>query len=115
MEFTQEQIDGLAVNEVSIMKKSAGELNIQVPQVSAVISLFKEDCTVAFISRYRKDKTGNLDEVQVLAIDHSFKSYTNLEERRIEIIKGIFAQKKLTDSLYEACMSATTLSALEDL
>ena len=115
MEFTQEQIDGLAVNEVSIMKKIAGELNIQVPQVSAVISLFKEDCTVAFISRYRKDKTGNLDEVQVLAIDHSFKSYTNLEERRIEIIKGIFAQKKLTDSLYEACMSATTLSALEDL
>ena len=115
MEFTQEQIDALAVNEVAIMKKIAEELNIQVQQVSAVIGLFKEDCTVAFISRYRKDKTGNLDEVQVLNIDHSFKSYSNLEERRIEIIKGIFGQGKLTDSLYEACMSASTLSALEDL
>lgn len=115
MEFTQEQIDALVVNEVAIMKKIAEELNIQVQQVSAVIGLFKEDCTVAFISRYRKDKTGNLDEVQVLNIDHSFKSYSNLEERRIEIIKGIFGQGKLTDSLYEACMSASTLSALEDL
>ncbi|MBC6712593.1 Tex-like N-terminal domain-containing protein [Treponema sp. Marseille-Q3903] len=115
MEFTQEQIDALVVNEVAIMKKIAEDLNIQVQQVSAVIGLFKEDCTVAFISRYRKDKTGNLDEVQVLNIDHSFKSYSNLEERRIEIIKGIFGQGKLTDSLYEACMSASTLSALEDL
>ena len=83
MEFTQEAVDALEVNEVEIMKKIADELNIRVQQVSAVISLFNEDCTVAFISRYRKDKTGNLDEVQVLAIDHSFKSYKNLEERRL--------------------------------
>lgn len=115
MEFTQESVDALAVNEVDIMKKIAGELNIQLQQVSAVISLFEEDCTVAFISRYRKDKTGNLDEVQVLNIDHSYKSYKNLEERRIEIVKGVFAQGKLTDSLYEAIMAATTLAALEDL
>lgn len=115
MEFTQEAIDALTVNEVEIMKKIAGELNIQTQQVSAVISLFNEDCTVAFISRYRKEKTGNLDEVQVSAIDHSFKSYKNLEERRLEIVKGVFAQGKLTDSLYEAIMSASTLTALEDL
>ena len=115
MEFTQESVDALAVNEVDIMKKIAGELNIQMHQVSAVISLFEEDCTVAFISRYRKDKTGNLDEVQVLNIDHSYKSYKNLEERRIEIVKGVFAQGKLTDSLYEAIMAATTLAALEDI
>lgn len=115
MEFTQESVDTLTVNEVDIMKKIAGELNIQLQQVSAVISLFEEDCTVAFISRYRKDKTGNLDEVQVLNIDHSYKSYKNLEERRIEIVKGVFAQGKLTDSLYEAIMAATTLAALEDL
>lgn len=115
MEFTQESVDALTVNEVDIMKKIAGELNIQLQQVSAVISLFEEDCTVAFISRYRKDKTGNLDEVQVLNIDHSYKSYKNLEERRIEIVKGVFAQGKLTDSLYEAIMAATTLAALEDL
>jgi len=115
MEFTQESIDALVVNEVEIMKKIADELNIRVAQVSAVISLFEEGCTVAFISRYRKEKTDNLDEVQVLNIDHSFKSYKNLEERRLEIVKGIFAQGKLTESLYNAVMSATTLSALEDL
>lgn len=115
MEFTQEQIDALVVNEVDIMKKIATELNIRVNQVSAVISLFEEGCTVAFISRYRKEKTDNLDEVAVTSVDHLFKSYKNLEERRLEIVKGIFNQGKLTDSLYNAAMSATTLTALEDL
>ena len=115
MEFTQETIDALTVNEVEIMKKIAEEFNIRVAQVSAVISLFNEGCTVAFISRYRKDRTDNLDEVQVLGIDHSFKSYKNLEERRLEIVKGVFNQGKLTESLYNAIMSATTLTALEDL
>ena len=79
MEFTQEFIDSLVVNEVDIMKKIAGELDIRMQQVSAVISLFNEGCTVAFISRYRKDRTDNLDEVQVMNIVHSFKSYKNLE------------------------------------
>ena len=92
MEFTQEAIDALSVNEVEIMKKIALELNVRVPQVSAVISLFNEGCTVAFISRYRKEKTDNLDEVAVTNIDHLFKSYKNLEERRLEIVKGIFNQ-----------------------
>ena len=115
MDFTQEQIDALVVNEVEIMKKIADELNIRVQQVSAVISLFNEGCTVAFISRYRKEKTDNLDEVAVTAIDHSFKSYKNLEERRLEIVKGVFAQGKLTDSLYTAIMASTTLAALEEL
>lgn len=115
MEFTQEAIDALNVNEVEIMKKIAEELDIRIQQVSAVISLIQEDCTIAFISRYRKEKTGNLDEVQVRDCDHFFKSYKNLEERRLEIVKGVFAQGKLTDSLYEAIMSATTLAALEDL
>ena len=77
MEFTQETIDALTVNEVEIMKKIAEELNIRVAQVSAVISLFNEGCTVAFISRYRKDRTDNLDEVQVLGIDHSL-SHTKI-------------------------------------
>lgn len=115
MEFTQEAVDALQVNEVEIMKKIADEINIRVQQVSAVISLINEDCTIAFISRYRKEKTGNLDEVQVRDIDHLFKSYKNLEERRLEIVKGVFAQGKLTDSLYEAIMKAETLTALEDL
>jgi len=115
MEFTQENIDSLTVNEVEIMKRIAKELEIQVNQVSAVISLVNEGCTIAFISRYRKEQHGNLNEVQVTDCDHLFKSYRNLEERRIEIVKGIFAQNKLTDSLYEAVMNAKTLTELEDL
>lgn len=115
MEFTQESIDALVVNEVDIMKRIAEELNIRVSQVSAVISLINEDCTIAFISRYRKDKTDNLDEVKVAECDHLFKSYKNLEERRLEIIRGIFGQGKLTESLYNAVMGAKTLTELEDL
>ena len=115
MEFTQEAIDALAVNEVDIMKKIADELNIRVPQVSAVISLVDEGCTIPFIARYRKEKHGSLDEVQVRDCDHLFKTYKGLEERRLEIVKGVFAQGKLTESLYKAAMSATTLAELEDL
>ena len=115
MEFTQESIDALVVNEVEIMKKIAEELQIRVQQVSAVISLVEEGCTIPFISRYRKEKHDNLNEVQVRDTDHLFKTYKNLEERRLEIVKGIFKQGKLTESLYNACMGATTLTELEDL
>ena len=115
MEFTQESIDALVVNEVEIMKKIAEELNIRVSQVSAVISLVNEGCTIPFISRYRKEKHDNLNEVQVTACDHLFKSYKNLEERRLEIVRGIFGQGKLTESLYNAAMNAKTLTELEDL
>lgn len=115
MEFTQESIDALVVNEVDIMKRIAEELGIRMQQVSAVISLVNEGCTIPFISRYRKEAHGSLDEVQVRDSDHLFKSYSNLETRRLEIVKGIFAQNKLTDSLYEAAMSAKTLTELEDL
>ena len=52
MEFTQEKIDALQVNEVEIMKRIAEELNIRVQQVSAVITLVNEGCTIPFISRY---------------------------------------------------------------
>ena len=115
MEFTQETIDALSVNEVDIMKRVAEELNIKVAQVSAVISLVAEGCTIPFIARYRKEKHGSLDELQVRESDHLYTSYKNLEERRLEIIKGIFAQGKLTESLYNAAMGAKTLTELEDL
>ncbi|MDE7228054.1 MAG: RNA-binding transcriptional accessory protein [Treponemataceae bacterium] len=115
MEFSQEVIDALAVNEVEIMKRIADELHIRVAQVSAVISLVNEGCTIPFISRYRKEKHDNLNEVQVTDCDHLFKSYKNLEERRLEIVRGIFAQGKLTDSLYNAVLGAKTLTELEDL
>ena len=83
MELTQEFIDGLVVNEIDIMKKVAEELNIRMQQVSAVITLVNEGCTIPFISRYRKEMHGSLDEVQVRDSDKLFKSYLNLETRRL--------------------------------
>lgn len=115
MEFTKESIDSLAVNEVDIMKRIAEEMGIKVNQVAAVISLVNEGCTIPFISRYRKEKHGSLDEVQVRDCDHNFKSYSNIESRRIEIIKSLFNLNKLTDALYSNVMNAKTMTELDDL
>jgi len=115
MELTQEFIDGLTVNEVDIMKKVAEELNIRMQQVSAVITLVNEGCTIPFISRYRKEMHGSLDEVQVRDSDKLFRSYVNLETRRLEIVRGVFAAGKLTELLYDNIMKASTLTELEDI
>jgi uncharacterized protein len=84
-------------------------------QVSAVVGLLAEGSTVPFIARYRKEKTGNLDEVQVRNVDHLFSSGKNLETRRIEIIRLIFEQGKLTEPLYNNITKAATLAELEDI
>ena len=115
MELTQEFIDGLTVNEVDIMKKIAEELHIQTQQVSAVITLVNEGCTIPFISRYRKEMHGSLDEVQVRDSDKLFKTYTNLETRRLEIVRGIFAAGKLSEVLYQNVLKAASLTELEDI
>ncbi|MDR1095720.1 MAG: RNA-binding transcriptional accessory protein, partial [Spirochaetaceae bacterium] len=115
MEITQEFIDSLAVNEIAVMKRIAEALSINVSQVSAVVGLLKEDCTVPFIARYRKEAHGNLDEVQVRDCEHGWVSGNNLEERRIEITRAIFDQGKLTEPLYENIAKAATLAELEDI
>ncbi|MDR2521166.1 MAG: RNA-binding transcriptional accessory protein, partial [Spirochaetaceae bacterium] len=93
----------------------AESLAITSAQVSAVISLLNEDCTVPFIARYRKEKTGNLDEVQVRDIEHGWVSGNNMENRRIEIIRGIFEQGKLDALLLANIQKAQTLVELEDI
>ncbi|MDR2159646.1 MAG: hypothetical protein LBP23_06230, partial [Treponema sp.] len=60
-ELTQEFIDSLTVNEVTIMKRIAEKLGVNLGQVSAVAGLLNEGSTVPFIARYRKEKTGSLD------------------------------------------------------
>lgn len=108
-------IESIAVNEISILQRIAADLSVKVPQVSAVISLTAEGCTVPFISRYRKERTGSLDEVQVRDCVHKFESLKNLEERRIEVTKGIHALGKLDQTLYANIAKASTLTELEDL
>ncbi len=115
MELTESFISDLKVDEIAIMKRIATEIGIRAEQVSAVISLIGEGCTVPFISRYRKEKTGSLDEVQVRDSAHSFETYKNLEERRIEVMRGIFALGKLDEALYGNIAKAATLAEIEDL
>ncbi|MDR2795182.1 MAG: RNA-binding transcriptional accessory protein, partial [Spirochaetaceae bacterium] len=115
MEFTEEFINGLVVNETGVMKRIAEALSVQLGQVSAVVGLLNEGGTVPFIARYRKEVTGSLDEVQVRDIEHLFSSGVNMETRRIEIIRGIFEQGKLDEPLYENIMKAASLSELEDI
>ncbi|MDR0525502.1 MAG: helix-hairpin-helix domain-containing protein, partial [Spirochaetaceae bacterium] len=115
MEINQAYIDALEVNEVALMKGIAEGLNLTLGQVSAVIGLFAEGSTIPFIARYRKEKTGNLDEVQLRDIDRLFSRGKNLETRRIEIIRGIFDQGKLTEALADIVNKAQGLAELEDL
>ncbi len=115
MELTDAFISGLKVDEIAIMDRIAAELAIRTGQVSAVISLVAEGSTVPFISRYRKERTGSLDEVQVRDSAHKFESYKNLEERRIEVIRGIFALGKLDEALYVNLAKAKTLTEIEDI
>ncbi|MDR2798238.1 MAG: RNA-binding transcriptional accessory protein [Treponema sp.] len=115
MEINQEFIAGLQINEVNLMKGIAETLQINLGQVSTVISLLSEGNTVPFIARYRKEKTGSLDEVHIRDVEHLFSSGKNLETRRIEIIRGIFDQGKLTEPLYDNISKALTLTELEDI
>lgn len=93
----------------------ASELNIQDYQVRNVVKLLESDCTIPFIARYRKEMTGSLDEVMILAIKVRYYQLIELEKRRSAILESIKEQDKLTPELEQKLMQALTLSELEDL
>ncbi|AFL84881.1 transcriptional accessory protein [Belliella baltica DSM 15883] len=95
--------------------KIAGELNIKLKQVTDTIALLDEGATVPFISRYRKEVTGSLDEVQVAAIRDRTQQLRDLDKRREAILKSIKEQGKLTEELEKKINAAETMSLLEDL
>ena len=91
------------------------ELSISTRQVSATIKLLDEGATVPFISRYRKEVTGSLDDLQVAAIRDRSQQLKDLDLRREAILKSIKEQEKLTSELERKIMEAQTMSKLEDL
>ena len=93
----------------------AGKLNIRTVQVEAVLSLFDEGATIPFIARYRKDKTGALDEVVIQQIQDQSKFMHEFADRKAAIIKSITEQGKMTDALLLKLDKAETLSQLEDI
>ncbi|WP_110112030.1 Tex family protein [Bacillus sp. CGMCC 1.16541] len=97
------------------IKSVSSETNISYKQVQSVISLIEEGNTVPFIARYRKEKTGALDEVQIRQILDSWTYLVNLHTRKEEVIRLIDEQGKLTDSLASQIKKATKLQEVEDL
>ena len=93
----------------------AQELSLKVHQVAATTQLIKEGATVPFIARYRKEVTGELDEVAVLAIRDRMEQLTQLDERRLAIVGSLKERGLLTPQLEGALNAATTMTKLEDI
>lgn len=91
------------------------ELGLKVHQVASTAQLLKEGATVPFIARYRKEATGELDEVAVMAIRDRLEQMAALDERRAAIVASLKERNLLTDELAKAVAAAETLTALEDL
>ncbi len=93
----------------------AQTLNLPIRALCAVIELLDEGGTVPFIARYRKEATGNLDEVQIRAIEESLAHFRELEERRATILASIGEQGKLTDAMKARIEAVLDRNELEDL
>ncbi len=104
-----------ALSLIDIAQVIRGELHLRLEQIVQTITLLDEGNTIPFISRYRKEATGSLDEVQIQAIADKAASIRALYERKADVRRLIDEQGKLTQELGEAISSATTLQQVEDL
>lgn len=90
----------------------SNRVGVSAKQVAATVALLNENATIPFIARYRKEKTGSLDEVQIAAIADEYHRYLEIEDRKATILKTIEEQGQLTDELkarIEKCWDATEL------
>lgn len=93
----------------------AQRMNIKPAQAETVLELLNESATIPFIARYRKDRTGGLDEVQIRVIQDQYKLLKEFNERKEFIIKTITEQDKMTDALLHKINDALTITDLEDI
>ncbi|MBR8830909.1 MAG: Protein YhgF [Chroococcopsis gigantea SAG 12.99] len=100
---------------MTIVEVIAGELSLQPRQVDSALELYGSGATIPFIARYRKEKTGSLDENQLRNIFDRFSYLTELQERKTTIIESIRAQNKLTEELKARIENCTAKTQLEDL
>jgi uncharacterized protein len=98
-----------------INQRIADELNVRAEQVSAAVALLDEGATVPFIARYRKEKTGGLDDTQLRTLFERLGYLRELEDRRATVLKSIDEQGKLTPELARAVNGAATKVELEDI
>ena len=93
-------------------KLISSQIGVAATQVAATIALLNENATIPFIARYRKERTGSLDEVQISSIADEYHRYLELDDRKATILKTIEEQGKLTDDLrlrIEQCWDSTEL------
>lgn len=100
---------------MDIIKAIASELNVRNGQVEAAVKLIDEGCTIPFISRYRKEATGALNDEQLRNLDERLKYLRNLEDKKAQVIESIEEQGLLTDELKAQIEKAGTMVAVEDL
>ena len=100
---------------MDIMKKITEELKVQKWQVEAAVKLIDEGNTIPFISRYRKEATGSLDDEQLRNLHERLTYLRNLEEKKEQVLHSIEEQGQLTDELKEKILAAETLVVVEDL
>jgi uncharacterized protein len=99
---------------MNIVEQLVNDFNLQLFQVENTLALFDEGATVPFVARYRKERTGSLDEIQVRDLLHKYTYYKELEERRLTIIESIESQGKLTPELKRKIESTLSKTELED-
>ena len=93
----------------------AKETGLAQRNVEGVISLLNEGCTIPFISRYRKEKTGGMDEVQITEVSQRYEKLKDLQHRKETIIKTITDQEKMTPELEKRIADCWDATALEDI
>ena len=91
------------------------QLNISEKSINNTLQLLAEDCTIPFISRYRKDKTGNLDEIQIEQISKISKQFEDIVKRKESILKSIEEQNALAPELQQRIEDSFDIQELEDL
>jgi uncharacterized protein len=100
---------------IDIHQLIASELNVALGQVRATVELLDDGATVPFISRYRKEVTGGLDDTQLRHLDDRLRYLRELAERKTTILSAIDEQGKLSDALKASILSCVTKNVLEDL
>ena len=93
----------------------SSRISISTPQVAATIALLNENATIPFIARYRKERTGSLDEVQISTIADEYHHFLELDDRKSTILHTIEEQGKLTDVLRERIQKCWDATELEDI
>ena len=96
-------------------KLIATALNLQERAVANTLALLEEGCTIPFISRYRKERTGGLDEVQIAAISDRFDKLQEIQKRKDTVIKTITEQDKMTPELQKRIDDCWETTELEDI